>query len=338
LIIAMSAYMMPGEAGAYRPESEQTYSLARAALSRNAHAEALSLFKKSVDEDPNNGESRYYLGVLYSLNISTYGIAEEQLLEIPARAMGQGGGTNRDDLIFRAGLALAKLFVKSGRNQQAIRLVRNVIGAAPPSVPLDDAYAVLGLALYYERVYDEAIFELRRAIKINPANTAATFNIKTIRTRLEHFNAAKIYSRMGDPIGAIEEYRVAIALDPRFIDARYRLGIELLQNGDTVEALKELRRAESISGHYKKKYEIRFGLGLALRDLGQIEGARREFEQVIAQKPRFAPAHNELGKLQMLRKDYPDAIRLFAEAIQLDPKDEYANNMQRAILGDAAPK
>ncbi len=333
LFLAAATILLPVPSYASRSESERAYSLGREALNRHAGSEALSLFKKAVAEDDRNVEARYYLGVLYSQNIATYMLAEEQLIEIPGQVMGQGSG-NRDDLIFRAGLALGKLYVKRGRNVQAIRLIRNVIAAAPASVQLDDAYNVLGLALYYERVYDEAIFELRRAIKINPGNTAATFNIKTIRTRLEHFNAARIYSRMGDHVGAIEEYRVAISLDPRFIDARYRLGIELLQNGDIADALKELRRAESVSDQYSKKHEIRFGMGLAFRDLGQIEDARKQFEQVIGSKPQFAPAHNELGKLQMVRKDYKAAIQRFAEAIQLDPKDEYATNMQKAIMGD----
>ncbi len=326
--------LSPLQAGAARPESDRAYSLAREALTRQANAEAVALFKKALAEDDQNNEARYYLGLLYSQNITTYKLAEEELMDIPARAMNQGKG-NRDDLIFRAGLALGKLYAKSGRNLQAIRLVRNVIAAAPASVPLDEAYNVLGLALYYERVYEDAILELRRAIKINPANTAATFNIKTIRTRLEHFNAARIYSRMGDHVGAIEEYRYSISLDPRFIDARYRLGIELLQNGDTAEALKELRRAESISEQYSKIHEIRYGMGLALRDLGQVDEAKKQFEQVIKSRARFAPAYNELGKLLMIRKDFKAAIQRFAQAIEVDAKEEYAMNLQQAMIRDA---
>jgi tetratricopeptide (TPR) repeat protein len=334
-IVASACLLSAFPAHASRSESEQAYSSAREAMSRNSKAEALALFRKAIAEDDGNNEARYYLGILYSQNINTYGLAEEQLLDLPGRAMRKGYG-NRDDLIFRAGLALGKLYVKSGRNSQAIRLVRNVIAAAPPTVPLDEAYAVLGLALYYERAYDDAIFELRRAIKLNPNNTAAIFNIKTIRTRLEHFNAARIYSRMGDHLGAIEEYRVAISLDPRFIEARYRLGVELLQNGDKAGALKELHRAESISDQYTKIHEIRFAMGLALRDLGQFEESRRQFGRVIASKPRFAPAYNEIGKIFLARKDYKNAIESFAEAIQLDAKDEYALNMQQAIVGNMA--
>lgn len=321
---------------AANPESEQAYSLGREAMSRNSKAEALALFKKAIADDEDNDEARYHLGVLYSQNINTYGLAEEQLLDLPGRAMRKGHGT-RDDLIFRSGVALGKLYVKSGRNAQAIRLVRNVISAAPRSVPLDDAYAVLGLALYYERAYDDAIFELRRAIKLNPNNTAAIFNIKTIRTRLEHFNAARIYSRTGDPAGAIEEYRIAISLDPRFIEARYRLGVELLQNGNKAEALKELRRAELISEQFTRIHEIRYTIGLALRDLGQFDEARAQFERVLSTKPAFAPAHNEIGKLLMAKKEYKSAIKSYAEAIRYDSKDEYAENLQKAIMADMVP-
>lgn len=329
-IIAASIFL-PRQAHAGRSESEMAYTQGREALKRNANAEALSLFKKSVEEDPSNCDARFYLGDLYGQNIATYDLAEEILLDLPTKAMSRGTG-NRDDIIFRAGVSLGKIYAKSGRNGQSIRLIRNVIAAAPPSVHLDEAYTVLGVALYYERLYDDALFELRRAYKINPANTAATFNLKTIRTRLEHFNAARIYSRMGDHLGAIGEYRTAIALDPRFIDARYRLGIELLQNGDKAEAIKELRRAASVSEQYSKIGDIQFGIGLALRDLGQAQEAEKAFDQVVVSKPKFAPVRNEIGKLHMLRKDYKGAIRQFSEAIQLDPNEEYALNMQKALL------
>lgn len=336
MVLGILWAFLPLPAHAASPESEMYYSEGRAALSRHANSEALALFRKSIAEDAQNLEARYYLGLLYSGNIKTYSLAEEELLELPDRAMRQKAG-GRDDLIYRAGVALGKLYAKSGRNLQAIRLVRNVIAAAPPSVQMDEAYTLLGLSLYYERMYEEAILELRRALKINPSNMAATFNLKTIRTRLEHFNAARIYSRTGDHLGAIEEYRQTIALDPRFVDARYRLGLELMLVGENSEALKELRRAESINGNYTKLHEIAYGKGLAYRDLGQVEEARKQFEQVVQKKPGFAPAYNEIGKLHMERKEFAQAMQRFAEAIAIDPTDEYAKNLQAAMSRAAAP-
>lgn len=328
--------LVPARCPATLSESERFYSEARSAMSRHANAEALALFRKAVEEDGSNLEARYHLGVLLSNNIATYPLAEEELLGIPDRAMRKEKG-GRDDLIFRAGLALAKLYAKSGRNGLAIRLVRSVIASAPPTVRLDEAYTVLGLSLYYERMYDEAILELRRALKINPGNPAATFNLKTIRARLEHFNAARIYSRTGDHAGAIEEYRTSIALDPRFVEARYRLGMELLQVGENAEALRELRRAESVSGNHPKLHEILFGKGLALRNLRQLEEAREQFLAASRRKPAFAPALNEIGKIHLARKEHADAVRWFVEAIALDAKEEYASNLQAALGGQAGP-
>lgn len=335
VLVLFSAF--PAAAVASTSESDRLYSLGREAFKRHSNAEAITLFKKSVTEDPNNTESHYYLGLLYSQNIATYEIAEDHLLELPALAMKQGSG-KRDDIIFRSGVALGKLYAKSGKNRQAIRLVRNVIAAAPAKVALDEAYSVLGLCLYYERLYEDAIFELRKAFMLNPGNTAASFNLKTIRTRLEHFNAAKIYSRMGDHVGAIDEYRNAISLDPRFIDARYRLGVELLLNGSAAEALKELHRAESVTDQYSKVHEIRYAMGMAYRDLGMVEEAQKRFQQVLELKPRFAPAINEIGKLAMLKKDYGTAIARFAEAIAIDPRGEYASNLETAIVGQAGKR
>lgn len=321
-------------ARAAQGDVDQYYSYGRAAILSGAESEALQWFEKAVAENPDHLEARYYLGVLYSGNINTYAKAEEQLLDIPTRQT-RLGVRSRNDLIVRSGIALGKLYVKSGRSTQAIRVLRNVIGSAPPDVAVDDAYAILGLALYYERLYDDAIFELRRALKLNPRNTLATFNLKTIRTRLEHFNAAKIYSRMGEADEAILEFRKAIDIDPRFVEARYRLGMELLAKKQPAEALKELRRAEMISAHYRKAYEIRYAEGLALRDMGQPGAAGQMFTRVIEEKPSFAPPYNELGKIQLRVRDYKSATQSFALAIQLAPKPEYVQNLQMAIAGDA---
>lgn len=272
-------------------------------LVRSGHFdEAAKAFEKAIEEYPGHAEAHYQLGLVYSRHIVDYGKAEQELNSVPDIAM-KGGGRPRDDLMFRAGLGLGKLYVKSGRNEKAIQIIRSVLSAAPPEAPLDQAFNTLGLAYYYERLYEEAIFELRRAIKLNPANTNARFNLKTIRTRLEHFSAAKAYSRSGDRKQAIAEYRVAISLDPRFIEARHRLGAELQASGEHAEALKELRRAESISPSYRKLHEIFFTEGQTLVALSRNDEAIKAFSRAVAARPGFAAAHNEIGKIHLGKGD-----------------------------------
>lgn len=291
------------------------------------HAEAQETFLRAVSADPDHVEARYHLGLLYSRNILTYDRAENEFLAIPEIAM-RAGGSVRDDILFRSGLALSALYLKSNHAAKSAQLVRNVIASAPPGARLDDAYNLLGVCLYYQRFYGDAIFELKRAIKVNPNHVEAKFNLKTIRSRLEHFNAGKIYSRMGERPEAISEFRRAIDLDPRFVEARHRLGAELYTDGRYEEALTELRRADSLSEEYGKAFEIWYAQGLALRRLGRPDEARRLFEKTVEARPRFAPAHNEIGEILLEGGEADAAIRRFVTAIGIDPRTEYVRNLQ----------
>jgi len=328
LILVSALNPCPSHAGP--EEADRLYSVGRERIAAGEYRQAEQALAQAVVENPMHGEALLQLASLHSRNILTYGKAEEILLSMPEVA-GKIGGKGRDDLLFRAGVSMGKLYVKSGRSAQAAGLLRNVIASAPPGARLDEAYATLGLAYYYERLYDDAIFEMRKAIKINPNNADAKFNLKTIRSRLEHFQAGKLFSRLGDRPRAVAEYRKAIDLDPRFIEARHRLGVELYLAGNTQEALKELRRASLVTAEYRKAYEIRYAEGMALLRLDRTGEAMGRFEQTVAARPAFAPAHNEMGKILMERMEYDSAIDHFVKAIGSDPKAEYARGLQVAM-------
>ena len=330
LLLFLLAAPLPGTSHAGTEEADRLYSRGRELVSTGNFREAERAFVKAVEEDPRHGEALLQLASLYSHNILAYGKAEKILLDMPEVA-GKLTGKGRDDLLFRAGVSMGKLYVQSGRSTQAVALLRSVITSAPSGAPLDEAYNTLGLVYYYERLYDDAIFEMRKAIKINPNNEDAKFNLKTTRSRLEHFQAGKLYSRMGDRARAVEEYRKAIELDPRFIEARHRLGVELYLAGNATEALKELRRASSVTAEYRKMYEIRYAEGLALMRLDRTGEAMGRFEQTVQARPAFAPAHYEIGKILLAREEYDAAIDHFVKAIGSDPRAEYARGLQVAM-------
>jgi len=309
---------------------DQFYTEGRQQLVAGQHRNAEESFRKALRENPDHVEALYQLALLHTRNVLTYEQAEEELLDLPAIST-RIGGAGRDDLLFRSGIALGKLYLRSGRPQLAKQLVRNVIASAPSGSGLSDAYNTLGLALYYDRLYEDAIFELRKAVKFDPGNLEARFNLKTIRARLEHYQAGKIYDRMREQEEAIVQFRKAILLDPRFVEARHRLGVALLEKGDAANAIRELRRADSISAAYRKSYEIWYAEGLAMIQLGLQDDALQEFRRATEARPNFAAAHNETGKILLDRGEYEEAIQCFVRAIGIDPRTEYVRNLQIAF-------
>lgn len=308
---------------------DEHYHRGRELEAAGKYPEAAESFEMAIAKDSDNVMARYHLGLVYMKNILTFDRAERMLLAVPEVAM-QLDSKPRNDIFFLAGISLGKLYIKSGKHSRAIQLILSVISSAPPDSPLDQAYNTLGLAYYFERLYGEALFEFRRAVKYNPNNIEAKFNLKTIRSRLEHYEAGKIYSRIGERQEAIAQFRKAITLDPRFVEARHRLGLELIAEGNFVLALKELRRAKSISTNYRKAFEIWYAEGLALKNLGRNEEAMKMYQKTIEAKPGFAAAINAAGKILLEKGAYDEAIMYFARAIGIDPKTEYVRNMLKA--------
>lgn len=308
---------------------DEYYNRGRMLETERKYPEAAEAFEMAIREDPEHVLARYHLGLVSMKNILTFARAERMFLEVPKVAMSLQRKP-RNDIFFLTGIALGKLYIKSGKHDKAIQLLKSTLSSAPDGSPLDEAYNILGLAYYFERLYGEAIFEFRRAIKYNPNNNEAKFNLKTIRSRLEHYEAGKIYSRVGERKEAIEQYRKAIMLDPRFVEARHRLGLELLAEGNSNLALKELKRAESITSQYRKMFEIWYAQGLAFRSLGRNVEAMNMFQKTIEARPNFAAAHNAAGTILMEMGQYEEAILSFARAIGIDPKTEYVRNMLKA--------
>lgn len=309
---------------------DASYRKGRLFLREGRTEEATRAFEQTLKEDPHHLEALYRLALIHSRHVESYGRAEAELLRIPGIAMNVGGKP-RDEFIFHAGLHLGKLYLRSGQYGKAIHVLEGTVASPPPGIPLDDAYNNLGLAYYYERLYDKANLMLKYALKANPNNMKAKFNLRTFQARLVHFQVGDIYSRLGDPESSIEVLSRAIEIDPRFLEARMMLGMELIKVGRYEESLKEFSRAERFSRKYKKIHEIWYGQGLALAALGRKREATERFRKAAGVNLRFAKPHNELGKIYLEQGDFAEALQSFAIAIQIEPRGEYLQNLQAAI-------
>ena len=62
-----------------------------------------------------------------------------------------------------------------------------------------------------------------------------------------------------------------------------------------------------------------FNLGVALKDLGDLDGAREEWLRALALKPEDAGTHAQLGTLAAVRGDYAEAEAHYRTALRADP-------------------
>ena len=145
--------------------------------------------------------------------------------------------------------------------------------------------------------------------------------------------AGRVREAQGDVQAAIENYRIACELSPRFGPAHYALGLAYRELGDMAQARQHLQayldhqasvpptedrlidEIESLkSGAYHYVNE-----GKRLYDKGQITEAFEYYKQAVDLNPRLIHAHVNLISIYGMREDFIQAEKHYRAAIELNP-------------------
>ncbi len=147
------------------------------------------------------------------------------------------------------------------------------------------------------------------------------------------FLVGRVREVQGDLQTAVENYRIACELSPRFGPAHYALGLAYRKLGDTPKAKQHLQvylehqahvpptedrlidEIESLkSGAYHYINE-----GKRLYDKGQIPEAFEYYKQAAELNPRLIHAHVNLISIYGMREDFTEAEKHYRVAIELNP-------------------
>lgn len=164
-----------------------------------------------------------------------------------------------------------------------------------PMVNASMAYSNLGQDAQAEA-------SLRRALKADPNNAAASFNLGLLlgeRGRVPEAEAA---------------LRTAVRTDPQMAAAAYNLGV-LLGRKDPGEALLWCEKAHTLR---PSEPEYAHALAYFRWQAGDIEGAIRLLREVVTSAPRFVDAYLLLGQILDEQGDYSAAGAVYREALKWD--------------------
>ena len=189
------------------------------------------------------------------------------------------------------------------------------------SIALDSTYteAWYQLGRYYMqvKVYPKARELFQTAIAINP------FHSKS------HSRLGMVYYYLDYPELAAKSYQTALVLNPDDFNTRYNLG-ELLYGviGDTVGALKEFKQAIALN---PKLYEAAFKIGLICMKNNMAKEAIGYFEQALGVAPedvrillQCAVAYEKLDL-----KD--EAVRLYRGILAIDELNSIARQKLKLL-------
>ncbi len=140
----------------------------------------------------------------------------------------------------------------------------------------------LGAKFQIKEMLDKAIAEYKKAIKTNPKNASAHYNLVAY-----HVNLGIDYERKGEFDKAIQEYKNALEINPNFLGARHNLGNILITLGKNL-----------------------INMGKIKEGWNKLKKAKVELEKVLKLNPdstRTLESIKFIESIQkILRSQYPD--------------------------------
>ena len=111
-----------------------------------------------------------------------------------------------------------------------------------------------------------------------PTPVTADVKIRPPGTALEHKNAGNTLRAKGDLDGALQEFNLALMIDPDFTDALNNRGVVYQIRGEVELALADLDHAIAIDPKHRVAY---FSRGQLWRQLGETERERADFDRAV---------------------------------------------------------
>jgi len=124
------------------------------------------------------------------------------------------------------------------------------------------------------------------------------------------------HEQQGNSAQALADLQLALSLDPRDLKVRNPLGILLGRLGRWKEAIAVMEETIRMA---PDQAEAWFNLGWAREFTGELQEARRSFEQAAALDPLFAAPQAHLASLAYRRSDWAAAEELGGNALAIEP-------------------
>ena len=131
--------------------------------------------------------------------------------------------------------------------------------------------------------------------------------------------------------GAIECYRKAIELDPKYATPWNNIGNAYGELGDYNKDIEYCRKAIELDPKYASPWN---NMGYAYEKSGDCDKAAKCYRKAIELDPNFAFPWNNMGTIYYDQANYAKAIEYYQKAIELDPNFAIAWSSMGAAYDD----
>jgi tetratricopeptide (TPR) repeat protein len=138
----------------------------------------------------------------------------------------------------------------------------------------------------------------------------------TSRNKLAHNNLGNFLADRERLSDAVEQYRQAMRIDPRYIDAYFNLGGVLFGQGRYEEAIAQYRQAVDIQPDFMLAHN---NLGDVFARQGRLDEAIAQYRSALGIQPDFVLALNGLGEVLARRGRPAEAICQYHKVLKILP-------------------
>jgi tetratricopeptide (TPR) repeat protein len=230
-----------------------------------------------------------HLGLLYSKKKATLTKSTTMLKKAAALV----------DTIPSVWLEIARAYGKLGKKNDELAAYKKYVKSDPQNV---EANTRLGLILIEKNNLSEGLIYLETANTLKPGNLDVMLAL------------AKGYLRTKRANEAEDILAKAKQIAPKDIDIRRQLVALYRRSGDRKKALVEIKEVLKL----KRDNETLLLYAKLLADEGKEKEAENAIEDIRATDPENIEALMLLGKIQVQRKKYDDAIETYKEVIYID--------------------
>jgi tetratricopeptide (TPR) repeat protein len=293
--------LMPGLATGQSSEQEieTSFRAGQAALRQGDYRRAVEDFKKVLALDPTLVEAEVNLGLAY-----------QSLLDYDRAARDLAHALRERPNLAGINVIVGMDYIKLGSPEKAAPYLRRALELDPSS---PDAHE--GMALYYltQENFQGAAEQYRKLADLNPDKAGALFKIGhqylDLAVRLA-YRGARLYPDsswghrfLGDMLSerarwedAAQEYKKALAIEPRQTGLHTLLGEAYVHTGKLEDAETEFRHELLLDSRYERAW-----LGLADVQLtkGQALEALASVGEVCKNSPEFLKVHTEFPSIEL---------------------------------------
>lgn len=308
--------------GAFSPEFYNN--AARILYERGEVHEAIRSLEKAVRLNPNFEVAKRNLGRLYAreadrlAELGDLAAAETLMRRALERAPADTGYR------LRLGVVLAQL----GKSEEALAVLREVVRQEPENTlarqVLAKTYNNAGVEATTREHWQVAVQAFEEALRLDPTLETARANRAAA---LWKWGVALEEVDLSQALGVFERFLEA---EPKSVAGHVRVGVLYAQLNDFPRAIAAFERAKRLDPDdpiiTKNLIVTHHQYGVNLDRMGRYDAAVEQFRAGLALDPDYLDLYRSLGQTYSHMGRREEALRTYAEILQRDPTDAWAQS------------